>query len=454
MLTRAGCELRDPAPAVAAAVRRELTVAPVSFQDTPPAKFRVYRETPTGFLVPTFWARDKGYVSHDARDPGEPMRPGAADFEGSLRADLDQPKAAAAAQESLDRTGGAILNMYAGQGKTTLALYVAARIGMRTLVLVHKDFLRVQWHERVQQYLPRASVTFVQGPEFDVSGDIVIASIQTILSRGYGADRFKGVHLVICDEAHHIAARAFSQAMFSVSAPLVMGLSATLTRKDGLTRLVPWLCGPVAFSAVRKGHSHVSVRVVNYSSPAFLLPPKLNRRGDLCYASLMTLLCGLVDRTDKIAREAAWLADTGRKVLVLSHRRSHAKDICGALERLGVDAKTYLGGDKQAPDCRVTVATYALVSEGYDDASLSGLVLATPSSDIVQAVGRVMRGGDFSDPVIVDIVDKYSVCYAQFAKRRRYYTATGFTFLDDGGTRTESIDGSGALHEFAFIDED
>jgi superfamily II DNA or RNA helicase len=118
-------------------------------------------------------------------------------------------------------------------------------------------------------------------------------------------------------------------------------------------------------------------------------------------------------------------------VLVLSHRRQHATDICSELKSLGVDAATYLGGDKEEPECRILCATYALASEGYDNPRLSALVLATPSSDVVQAVGRILRGGSGSSPIIVDIYDKYSLFMSQLAKRRTFYKKIGFTVQGD-----------------------
>jgi superfamily II DNA or RNA helicase len=93
---------------------------------------------------------------------------------------------------------------------------------------------------------------------------------------------------------------------------------------------------------------------------------------------------------------------------------------------LGVDAETYLGGDKIEPDAQVICATYHLASEGYDNPRLSGLVLATPSSDVVQACGRILRGGSGNDPVIVDVVDQYSLFLGQVAKRKTFYRKIGF----------------------------
>jgi hypothetical protein len=89
---------------------------------------------------------------------------------------------------------------------TTCALYLAARLRKKTLVLVHKAFLKDQWIERVGQCLPAARVTEVQGEVCDTSGDVVVAMIQTLISRKYDPARFEGFGLVVVDEVGGAAA--------------------------------------------------------------------------------------------------------------------------------------------------------------------------------------------------------------------------------------------------------
>jgi len=254
----------------------------------------------------------------------------------------------------------------------------------------------------------------------------------------------------VVHNCHHCPAESFSQALYGVSFKYVIGLTATPTRKDGLTRVLYWFFGPLAYEARRKNQKSVSVKIVNFTHPEYNKPPNVNCRGDICYASLMTKICDITDRTMRIAEEAKNLADTGRYVLVLSHRRGHATQICEQLKSLGVQAATYLGGDKVEPDARVICATYALASEGYDNPRLSGLVLATPSSDVVQACGRILRGGSGNDPIIVDIVDQYSLFLGQVAKRKTFYRKIGF-LIDGKQSKQES---KKEEPEIMFIDDD
>ena len=422
------------APAHVARARKDLRVVPV-LPGTPfPRAYKMYvvDEATGGLVVPLFWAAEAGLARLEP--PALPPRaPGLATFTAELRGALHQPAATAAVQAALQKIGGGVLCLPTGFGKTTTALHVAHALGVKTAVLVHKGFLADQWAERVAQVLPRARVSRVQGPERDFSGDVVVIMIQTLVSRQYDLSN-EGIGLLVVDEVHHIAAEAFSQTMFLTgNIPRRLGLSATPVRKDGLTRVLHWFFGPTAFAVERTAQANVRVLFEKYDCPGYRLPPPVNRRGDVCYASLMSLLVADPARTAAVARRAADLATAGRQVLVLSHRRGHCAELAARVNELTAPgtAATYLGGDAACPDSRVVCATYSLASEGFDCPRLDALVLATPASDVNQSCGRILRGNEAGSKVIVDVVDAFGIAYAQAAKRRAYYRKAGFAMAGE-----------------------
>lgn len=437
-ITSRGAEI-PKTPEVMAAVRRDLVVTPFSPQQSFPRPFRVFVETPSKVIVPLHWARKA--LPHVPREDARPL-PGQTnlEFAGTLRPELRQLEAAQAVEAAWRERGGAMLCLPTGFGKTTTSLYLACRAKTRTLVVVMKDFLARQWEDRIRQFVPGATVTRVQGAECDTSGDFVIAMLQTLVSRAYPAPTFAACGLVIVDEAHHVAAQAFSQAMWALSAPLTLGLTATPDRKDRLGRVVEWFMGDIAYMIKRENQAGTAVRVRRYTSARFKDPPPINRRGDVCYASILTELTADDARTDVVADAAQELTAEGHDVLVLSHRRQHCVAIADRLRARGVDCATYLGGDKVVPDTRVIVATYALTSEGFDCPRLTGLVLATPASDVEQSCGRVMRGSSAQSAAIVDVVDEWGVCYAQHAKRKAFYRRSGFAVAHSREDREDRED--------------
>jgi superfamily II DNA or RNA helicase len=439
----------DITPAEKRLINRELIVSPLSLNEMFPKKFRVFRTDAENIYLPRFWALENIKRSV-VEEFGEvvPMNP-EVKFEGTLKKELQQHLATDALLKQIRETGGGVLSLDTGFGKTISSIFTSVTLGAKTLILVHKEFLAEQFEDSIKRFAPKATVTRIKGPLCDTSGDYVICMIQTLLSRKY--DCFDGFGTLILDESHHVAAESFTSAMFSTSFKYVIGLTATPVRKDGLTRVLYWLFGPIAYEARRKNQTSTTVKIVPFVHPDYLQSPPTNRLGDICYSSLITKICDIPERTQAIAEHARILAETGRYVLVLSHRRQHSKDICEELKKANVDAATYLGGDKTEPDVQVLCATYALAAEGYDNPRLSGLVLATPSSDVKQAVGRILRGGSGNDPIVIDIADRYSLFPGQAAKRRGWYKTVGFNIW---GVSKELPKEEEQSKKCAFVDDD
>lgn len=276
-------------------------------------------------------------------------------------------------------------------------------------------------------------------PGHEVPGTLRVSSVEavaTVDERVYDLE-VEGTHTFVCiDEGgigpvvhncHHIAARTFSKVMFSLALPLTLGLSATPDRRDGLRRVIEWFLGPVVFESSRKTGVDVRLKSVRYECEAYKKPTPTNRRGDTCFTSIVSALVTDLDRSRKIVDEIRWLVDRDRDVLVLSHRRAHCVALAALATSRGIECSTYLGGDKTLPSSRVVMSTYALTAEGFDSPRFTGLVLATPASDITQAVGRVMRGT--GSAVVVDFTDAWGMLFAMANKRRAQYRRAGIDSL-------------------------
>ena len=118
VITRRGVEIPKPDPRMAALVRKELRVAPVSLNNPFPAAFNVYLDTPEAWVVPLHWARTAlapfGVRWTDRRGPGQDA---VLTFDGALRPELRQPEAVAAVEQSWTACGGALLCLPVGFGK-------------------------------------------------------------------------------------------------------------------------------------------------------------------------------------------------------------------------------------------------------------------------------------------------------------------------------------------------
>merc|ERR1712127_178315 len=133
------------------------------------------------------------------------------------------------------------------------ALNIISRLKTKTLIIVHKEFLLRQWIERIEQFLPDAKVGKIQAKVIDIDDkDIVICMLQSLSMKDYPKDMFRSFGFTICDECHHIGAEVFSRSLLKVVTKYMLGLSATMKRKDGLTKVIKWFLGDIVCKIERK----------------------------------------------------------------------------------------------------------------------------------------------------------------------------------------------------------
>ena len=121
-------------------IKKELTVRPIVNGDYgfPPPPFKVFRPAKNGVCVPRFYGTSKvGQPKEDKRP--QPAR-SSAKFVGQLRDATHQNEALAAAIKA----GHGVLSLPCGYGKTTVSLAIACKLGYRTMIVVHKQFLADQ----------------------------------------------------------------------------------------------------------------------------------------------------------------------------------------------------------------------------------------------------------------------------------------------------------------------
>lgn len=326
--------------------------------------------------------------------------------------------------------GAGLLELPCAFGKTVLSLNIISRLKKKTLVIVNKEFLLNQWIERIGQFLPSARVGRIQGPEIDIEDkDIVLGMLQSISMKDYDAAVFASFGLTIIDEVHHISSEVFSRALFKIVTPYMLGLSATMERKDGTTGVFKMFLGEVAFKGDRDEKHDVEVRAVEFiSRDAVFNETEYDWKGNAKYSTMITKLSEFNDRSEFIVRVLRDLVaeQPGAQIMVLAHTRALLTYLGESITHKGfATVGFYVGGMKEAAlklteDKQIVLATYAMAAEALDIKTLNSLVLATPKTDIVQSVGRILRV-KHEKPIVVDIVDKHEVFKKQWLQRRRYF---------------------------------
>lgn len=354
-----------------------------------------------------------------------------------------------------------ILSLPTGYGKTTVALHIMCRLGYKTLIIVHKEFLMNQWVERISHFVPAARIGYIQGPKADVANkDVVIGMLQSLSSKDYDRALFREFGLTIVDETHHICTRMFSKSLLKYNTKYLLGLSATIERKDGLTNVLHWLMGPVLYQTHRSQKRDVMVTKCDYDCEEYKNEFPLNRTGKANMPQAINQLTESADRNRFIVSLVRTCIDAQRKVLVLTDRRQHCVDILELCKDITIGG-LYIGGMKaeelaESETKALIIGTFTLAHEGLDIPALDTLILATPKSDIVQAVGRILREtpGKSNHPLVMDVVDHWGPFKGQYYKRQKYYKSTGFTIRTHRTEEEVDSENSGEGTPFSFVEDD
>lgn len=325
----------------------------------------------------------------------------------------------------LKKHGSGLASIYTGWGKTAAALWIASQLGVKTLIIVHTDNLLEQWKERINDFLgiPDNEIGIIRGPKVDIENKkICIGMIQSISMKEYSNDTFKDFGLTTYDETHHYGCRTFSRIFYKIGTRYNLGLSATLTRSDGLTKVIKYFLGDIIVSL--KLCVLTPTIIVKYTNIEPLEEKRMvNGKANL--PGMINDLCDSFTRNLEIISIIKEKYNENRKILVLSDRRNQ----CHELKRLlGDDYSTgiYVGGMKndvlkESNTKRIIFATYQIASEGYDNKELDTLIFASPKTNIEQAIGRILRQENENEPEVIDIVDAWSVFNNLFFSRMKFY---------------------------------
>ena len=284
-------------------IRNDLTIKPFimgSPMGNNQPTFPAYRESSNKMYVPHYYGVENfGPPKEYKISEGTNID---LEFSGKLR-DYQEPVVNKFIKHcKLSPIGGGLLELYCAWGKTSGSLYILSQLKKKTLVIVHKEFLMNQWIERIQQFLPKARVGKIQGSVIDVENkDIVLCMLQSLISKDYEPSLFEQFGFTIIDEVHHISSQSFSNSLFKVVTKYMLGLSATMDRKDGTTHVFKMFLGDVIYKAENKNEHPVEVRAVTYKvNDDEFNDTILDYRGKPQNSSMISKLCEYNRRTEFI----------------------------------------------------------------------------------------------------------------------------------------------------------
>jgi superfamily II DNA or RNA helicase len=402
-------------------IRQDLTVKPFSTHSNE-VSYPIYRESETKMYVPRYYG-----IEHFGSVPSKCSIGKEIDvpFQGNL---FDYQKDITLKFiHTAKETGGGLLDVEPGKGKTVMGLHIISQLKRKTLVIVHKTFLMNQWIERIETFLPTAKVGRIQGETIDVEGkDIVLGMLQSLSNKVYPQEMWDTFGLCVFDECHHLSAEVFSNVMIQIVTPYNLGLSGTMTRKDGLSKVFKYFIGPVVHKEKSDLETEVRIKSIRFQNEHLFEHVKTDFKGQPLYSCLITKLndSGRNDMMVGVLRKE--LEDQPhQQVMILSHTKQMIHDLYKRIEVFEPSVGYYLGGMKEehlkeSESKKIILGTYAMASEGLDIKTLTTLFLVTPKSDVCQSVGRILRSKDHQ-PLVIDFIDETSVFDSQYQKRKKYY---------------------------------
>jgi len=433
MLTKAGYKIEKSKVPNLIHIKGLLTVKPyipsVFVKPQYVQSYKVYNETDTHLYVPKHFGIQKFGEITEVADVAK-TDPKYWEFKGTIR---DSQKEVIGSYLCPDPRDG-IISLQTGGGKTVCALYIASKIQVPTIVLVHNTFLRDQWIDRISAFLPHARIGTVQGDKIDVENkDIIVAMLQSVALKDYDKAVFANIGMVIVDECHHIASEAFSRAVPKLTCKHMLGLSATPERKDKLMHVINWFLGPILYKSdtADKVDEGVKVEVYEFNTDDEEFNTIIYNNSGVMFTTLMVNKLALFEARNTFINDILQdvFEDKTRQILVLTDRVEHTETILKNLPPEIREHSCVLGRKVSSKDraefCeskRILIATYQMCKEGFDVATLNTLVIATPRPDVDQIVGRILRvekEGRKINPLIIDIVD--SAFRRQFQERLSLY---------------------------------
>jgi superfamily II DNA or RNA helicase len=332
-----------------------------------------------------------------------------------------------------------ILGDFSVTHNTSISLYILSRLKKKTLVIVHKEFLMNQWIERIQQFLPTAKIGKIQGQIIDIEGkDIVLGMLQSLSMKDYPASVFDSFGLTIIDEVHHISSEVFSCALFKLVTKYMLGLSATMERSDGTTRVFKMFLGDVVYKQERSKDEEVIVRGITYqTNDDEYNELELDFRGKPASSKMLSKICNYNRRSEFILKVLDDMIKENPKqqIMIIASYRNILNYFYEAINHKQIaTVGFYVGGMKEAAlkqteEKQVVLATYSMAAEGLDIKTLTTLIMATPMTKIEQSVGRILRQKHENPPIVVDIIDTHSNFQNQWLKRRRFFKTQNYKII-------------------------
>lgn len=312
-----------------------------------------------------------------------------------------------------------LIEMGTGTGKTITSLAIAARLGIRTAVLVPNNVLLNQWADEVRKFL-RIEPGIINGKHKSI-GPITIVTWQSANRHGFLSESlFSGTGLLIVDEANCVTAKVRRNILTKFNPKYILGLTATPDRSDGQGMGVRYILGHTLAKYVETELKPKVDIVFSHTPIAF----------DVDYHKMIDTMIANESRNTLIQGLIFGELLQKRKILVLTKRIEHYETLFALFPDFvgffyvdsGDNGRTKLLEQFKSgvQNFNCIFGTTSLLGVGMDIPALDTIIIACDVKSTVlttQMVGRILRiFKGKPTPKIIDIAD--GACYYKGCRER------------------------------------
>ena len=355
--------------------------------------------------------------------------------------------------KALEGRAGLNMIMKTGAGKTRLAIGLAHRLGLKTLIIEPTCYLVNQVIEKDAR--PMLGNSFPIGKYIakeKTDGLIVVGGIHMLCKAE--SSFLNQFHFVVFDEVDAYCTPQYSSMFWNAQAPYTLGLTAKPdARIDGFDKAIVSHIGPIVIANDIPGYAIDDVKfsghidMLYYNGPDEYTKTILNEKTGIVSVPLM--IKNIIEdpyRLQLIVNKIIGLNGVNRHIYVFSEHRKYLLTIQKRLNDMHVvsiiaddepNVNVLMGGasDEDMANASihksksVILTTYAFSKRGISIKHMDAIILATPRrNDFVQIVGRILRRGSDSsiNRIVIDVVDNATVLKKQVGARKKSYNEIGF----------------------------
>ena len=210
------------------------------------------------------------------------------------------------AVNKLIKAKNGVLIACTGAGKTCCGIELIHRLKKKALWLCHTSDLLEQAFNTCKNFFEGDFGTITEG-KVNIGRDITFATVQTLAKQDLSLYKYSW-DMIVVDELQRTVSTPNSTAMFekvlnNLAARYKYGLTASLSRADGLQKCAEYLVGKIVYEVPREA---IADKIVNARVEAVkLTTPEsikyLGTDGMLNYTKLLEYLCNSNARTNEIA---------------------------------------------------------------------------------------------------------------------------------------------------------